>query len=174
MHPPNIWSVIIIILIIIFVLIHPKIAILCSLVALFAAACYDLYENYRNFKNTNFAGLDIVILSKSPDGRTADQRNIAGHNRRAYAGATMPYYRGSIADMPARLPANPNAPCPDFDTTNDELDGDELMVNSYVSRGDADFRAIAGSMNLRTNMDKYYREEANESECKQWWGNHEI
>ncbi len=67
-----------------------------------------------------------------------------------------------------------DAPCTDFDTTNDELDGDELMVNQYITRGDTEVRSIIGSMDLRTNMDKYYRAEMDESENKRWWGNHEV
>jgi hypothetical protein len=64
-------------------------------------------------------------------------------------------------------------PCVDDEANNDELDGDEGMSLQGLSRNDAT-RVEAGIFNRRRDMDKYFREELQESENKYWYGAHEV
>ena len=60
-----------------------------------------------------------------------------------------------------------------MESNDGEIDGDENMVNLSVLRNDPT-RVISGTMNRRRDMDKYLREETEESENRQWWGRNEI
>jgi hypothetical protein len=77
-----------------------------------------------------------------------------------------PYNRGRVAHWPAA------DACVDDEANNDEIDGDELATYHGRARNDAE-RVAAGTMNRRRDLDKYLRSECEESENRQWWGNHE-
>lgn len=71
---------------------------------------------------------------------------------------------------PSRVSYSPAADaCIDDEANDEELDGDEGMVYSGLQRNDAT-RVEAGTMNRRAALDKYFREEVEEAEDRQWWG----
>lgn len=83
-----------------------------------------------------------------------------------YAPAGNPYNRGRIS-WPAAADA-----CVDDEANDAEMDGDELMTYHGRARNDAE-RVTAGTMNRRRDMDKYFREEVEIAEQREWWGRHE-
>jgi hypothetical protein len=65
-----------------------------------------------------------------------------------------------------------DGPCFDDEANDAEIDGDESAVYQGTHRNDAT-RVIAGTMNRRRDMDRYFREELEEEEDRRWWGRHE-
>ncbi len=78
-----------------------------------------------------------------------------------------PYNRGRVAHWPAA------DACVDDEANDGEIDGDELATYHGRARNDAE-RVAAGTMNRRRDLDRYLRSECDESENRQWWGNHEY
>lgn len=64
-------------------------------------------------------------------------------------------------------------PCVDDEANDNEIDGDEKMAYQGSVRNDAT-RVTAGTINRRRDMDKYFREEVEEAEEREWWGRHEL
>jgi hypothetical protein len=62
--------------------------------------------------------------------------------------------------------------CIDDEANNNEIDGDERITYQNRSRND-ETRVIAGTMNRRRDLDKYFREELEEEEDSRWWGRQE-
>lgn len=78
-----------------------------------------------------------------------------------------PYNRSRIS-RPAAAAADVD------DEANDaEMDADELNTYQASARNDA-VRVAAGTMNRRTELDPYFREEVEEAEDREWWGRHEL
>ena len=63
--------------------------------------------------------------------------------------------------------------CVDDEANDAEIDGDELATYQARPSNDAT-RVAAGTMNRRRDMDRYFREEVEEAEDRQWWGRHEV
>lgn len=77
-----------------------------------------------------------------------------------------PYNTGRVAYPPA------GEACVDDEANDAEMDGDEL--NTYHARARNDeTRVEAGTMNRRKTLDKYFREEVEIAEDREWWGRHE-
>jgi hypothetical protein len=77
-----------------------------------------------------------------------------------------PFNTGRIAAPPAA------DSCIDDEANDDQIDGDERNTYQTRARNDAT-RATAGTMNRRQAMDKFFREECEESDDQMWWGRHE-
>lgn len=62
--------------------------------------------------------------------------------------------------------------CIDDEANDDQLDGDERNAYQVRSRNDAT-RVTAGTMNRRQDVDKFFREELEQEQDREWWGRHE-
>lgn len=63
--------------------------------------------------------------------------------------------------------------CQDDEANDDEIDGDERITYQARSRNDP-VRVTIGTLNRRSALDKYLREELDEEENRRWWGRHEV
>jgi hypothetical protein len=77
-----------------------------------------------------------------------------------------PYNPGRVSYPPAA------EACIDDEANDAEIDADELNTYHVRARND-DTRVEAGTMNRRKTLDKYFREEVEEAEDREWWGRHE-
>lgn len=87
-----------------------------------------------------------------------------GDNEGAPAG--NPFNRNRVSFQPAA------DACIDDEANDAEMDGDELMTHHGRARNDPE-RVTAGTMNRRRDLDKYFREEVEEAEDREWWGRYE-
>jgi hypothetical protein len=87
---------------------------------------------------------------------------------------------GDNENLPRGNPFNTNrisyppraGACIDDEANDAEIDGDEGMVYQGTQRNDPT-RVTAGTMNRRRDLDRYFREEVEEAEEREWWGRHE-
>jgi hypothetical protein len=101
-----------------------------------------------------------------------DTEAIYGHRDRTEGdNENMPFgnpYNGGRISAPMSA-----AECIDDEANDGEMDGDEQ--NTYQARARNDHeRVVAGTMNRRKDLDKYFREEVEEAEDREWWGRDEI
>lgn len=77
-----------------------------------------------------------------------------------------PYNTGRVSYAPSA------AACIDDEANDAEIDADEHNTYQARSRNDAT-RVAAGTMNRRRDLDRFFREEVEEAEDREWWGRHE-
>lgn len=105
------------------------------------------------------------------DGDEYDTDGVLGHRDTLEAdGASDPFGNPFNIGRDARPPAA--GACEDDEANDAEMDADELNTYQARSRND-ETRVEAGVMNRRKTLDKYFREEVEEAEDRQWWGRHE-
>jgi hypothetical protein len=89
-------------------------------------------------------------------------------------GEGNPYAISSRTAVPGVAPRGCNTfPCGDIEDNNDEITGDERIVNNSLPRNEPT-RVTAGTLDRRRMMTKYLEEEVAADESSRWWGQHEY